>query len=290
MSGENLGAKAVMKHLRETGFSFSKAKGQNFLIDANVPEKLVRLSGIDCSCGVLEVGAGLGALTSALSRVAGRVIAVEIDDRLIPALRDLLADAENVDIVKGDILKLDVADLAPSKMPGMKYHVCANLPYSITTPTLTMLIDSGIFETITVMVQKEVAQRICAKPGSSDYGAFSVFVNYHAEPLMLFDVPPECFVPRPAVISSVVTLKMRKERLLSSANEAFFFRVVRAAFEHRRKTLVNALFMAFGNTIQKADIEMMVRDCGFDTRIRGEKLGINEFSRLSETLKSNTER
>jgi len=266
------------------GFRFSKSMGQNFLIDANVTEKIVRLSGIDRSCGVLEVGAGLGALTSALSRCAGRVTAVEIDGRLLPALRDSLRGEQNVEIVQGDILKLDVAGLVAETMPGMKHHVCANLPYSITTPVLTMLIGSGIFEAITVMVQKEVARRICAGPGTPDYGAFSVFANYHAETAILFDVPPECFVPRPAVMSSVVSMKARKALGLDSAQEAFFFRVVRAAFEHRRKTLVNSLSMAFGGALQKADVERAVRDCGFDARVRGERLGIEEFSRLSEAI------
>ena len=284
MSGESAGARAAIMQFGGAGFRFSKSMGQNFLIDANVTEKIVRLSGIDRSCGVLEVGAGLGALTSALSRCAGRVTAVEIDGRLLPALRDSLRGEQNVEIVQGDILKLDVAGLVAETMPGMKHHVCANLPYSITTPVLTMLIGSGIFEAITVMVQKEVARRICAGPGTPDYGAFSVFANYHAETAILFDVPPECFVPRPAVMSSVVSMKARKALGLDSAQEAFFFRVVRAAFEHRRKTLVNSLSMAFGGALQKADVEQAVRDCGFDARVRGERLGIEEFSRLSEAI------
>ena len=271
--------------LKEQGFRFSKSMGQNFLVDPNIPEKIVRLSGIDSSSGVLEVGPGLGALTSAICRSAGRVTAVELDLRLLPMLRDSIADIDNVEIVQGNILKLDIAELVKAKMPDMKYHVCSNLPYNITTPALTAFISTNVFDTITVMIQREVAGRICASPGTPDYGAFTVFINYHAEPEILFDVPPECFMPRPKVYSSVVTMKMRLERPLIPEDEAVFFRVVRAAFGQRRKTLVNALYSAFGNKLQKADIEGIVRNCGFDTRIRGETLGIEEFMRLSGYFK-----
>ena len=286
MGWENFGANAVKKLLSENGFHFSKSMGQNFLIDANISEKLAKRSGIDHSCGVLEIGPGLGALTSTLSRFAGRITAVELDRRLIPILRESLAVSENVEIVQGDALKLDVVDFVKTKMPGMRYHVCANLPYNITTPVLTMLINSEVFESITVMVQREVARRICAGPGSSDYSSFSVFVNYYTEPETLFDVPPECFLPRPGVFSSVVKMKARTDRLLKREDEAFFSRVVRAAFEQRRKTLVNALFTAFNSALDKENIEGIVRNCGFDTRIRGEMLGTHEFARLSEAIKS----
>jgi len=260
--------------------------GQNFLIDPNIPEKIVRLSGIDSSSGVLEVGPGLGALTSAICRAAGRVTAVELDTRLLPMLRESLADLDNVDIVQGNILKLDIAKLVKEKMPDMKYHVCSNLPYNITTPALTAFISTNVFDTITVMVQREVAVRICASPGCSDYGAFTVFVNYHSEPEILFDVPPECFMPRPRVYSSVVTMKMRVERRLIPEVEAVFFRIVRAAFGQRRKTLVNALYSAFGNKLLKSDIEGIVSRCGFDTRIRGEMFGIEDFASLVKYFKN----
>ena len=255
--------------------------GQNFLTDANIPEKIVRLSGIDKTCGVLEIGPGLGALTLALSRMAGRVTAVELDARLLQLLGEKLSGSQNVEIVHGDILKLDIAGLVNEKMPGLRRLVCANLPYNITTPALTALIDSGAFESITVMVQREFAQRICAAPGGKDYGSFTVYANYYTEPARLFDVPPECFFPRPGVYSSVVMLKMRSERFLDTAEEAVFFRLVRAAFGQRRKTLVNALHAALGNTMEKDAIAAIVRDCGFDVRIRGETLGIEEFMRLS---------
>ena len=267
--------------LQEHGFRFSKSLGQNFLIDADIPDKIVKLSGIDHSCGALEVGPGLGALTSVLCRSAGRVVAVELDGRLLPLLRKSLADSENVEILHGDILKLDLAELVNRKMPGMRYHVCANLPYSITTPVLTAFIQAKVFDTITVMVQREVAKRICASPGSPDYGAFTVYAKYHSEPEMLFDVPPECFVPRPEVYSSVVKLNIHPDPLLVSEEETVFFTVVKAAFGQRRKTLVNALFAVFGNAMRKEDIEGIVCSCGFDSRVRGETLGIEEFARLS---------
>ena len=270
-----------MEMLSGSGFKFLKSMGQSFLIDKNIPEKIVRLSGLDRSCGVLEVGPGSGILTAELCKYAGRVTSVELDNRLLPILYDSLSAYSNVDIVHGDILKLDIRQLLSENMPGMIYHVCANLPYNITTPALTSLISSGVFETITVMVQREVAKRICASPGSPSYGAFTVFVNYYSQPETLFDVPPECFMPRPKVYSSVVRISLCKEKRFDQRNEAVFFRVVRAAFGQRRKTLVNALFSVFGNTLTKSDIEGIVRECGFDPRTRGETLSIDEFARLS---------
>ena len=278
------------------GFEFSKSMGQNFLVDANIPEKIVRQSGIDKSCGVLEVGPGLGALTMELSRAAGHVTAVELDKRLVPVLRDVFSggyvqcdDSErfvqsNVTIVQGDILKLDIKGLVEETMNGLSHNVCANLPYNITTPVITALIESDAFESITVMVQREVGKRICAKPGSSEYGAFSVYVNYYTYPEILFDIPPECFMPRPKVMSCVVKMRGRSERLLCGEDEKFFFRVVRAAFGQRRKTLVNALYAVFEKSHDKGMISEIVESCGFDTRIRGEVLSIEDFVRLSTAL------
>lgn len=281
---DGFSAKSVSALLTEHGIRTSKSKGQNFLIDGNIPEKIVRLAGFGGNDGVLEIGAGLGILTLALSRAAGRVVSAELDARLLPILDNILADANNVDLVPGDILKMDIKKLVYEKMPGLKHHVCANLPYNITTPILTGLINAGIFETITVMIQNEVAQRVCAQPGAAAYGAFSIFVKYHAEPETLFIVPPECFMPRPGVYSAVVKLSMRKERILAHDEEAMFFRVVRAAFAQRRKTLVNALYAAFGATHQKEAITALVRKCGFDERIRGEMLGVEDFIKLSEFI------
>jgi len=282
---EGRGARANIEALERQGFKFSKAMGQNFLIDANIPEKIVRLSGINKSCGVLEVGPGIGALTVFLSEAAGKVTAVELDERVIPILHERF-DANNannnVDIVHEDVLKLNLAEFVKEKMPNMKYCVCANLPYNITSPALAAFIDADVFEFITVMVQREVAKRICAKPGSSDYGAFTVYANYYTEPKMLFDVPPECFIPRPKVTSSVITLTTRAECLLASEDEKRFFKVVRAAFGQRRKTLVNALFAVFSRTMSKDEITEIVVKCGFDPRVRGETLGIGEFIDLAK--------
>ena len=259
--------------------------GQNFLIDGKIPEKIVRLSGIDKSCGVLEIGPGLGALTIELSRAAGFVTAVELDRRLTPILADILAGRQNVAVVEGNILKMDLKKLIEEQMPGLRFHVCANLPYNITTPALTDLINAGVFETITIMVQREVAQRICAGPGSSDYGALSVYVNYYAQPRVLFDVPPECFTPQPKVFSSVVSIIIRQERLLAPEDEKMFFRIVRASFSQRRKTLVNALFAAFGNMMSKEDIAGLVTSCGIDSKARGETLSIEKFAQLAVSTK-----
>jgi len=278
-------ASGVRQLLAEHGVKSSKSLGQNFLTDANIPAKIVRLSGIDKTCGVLEIGPGLGALTGALSRAAGFVTAVELDNRLTAYLKDLFRDDNNIEIIQGDILKLDIAELAREKMPGMPLHVCANLPYSITSPVVTAVTLAGVFTTVTVMVQKEVAARICAAPGTPEYGALTVFLSYHyAKREALFDVPGECFTPRPKVTSSVVRMTARAERLLLPGDEEMLFRVVRGAFSQRRKTLVNALHGAFGATLTKNDIAEAVVRCGLDARIRGEVLGVDEFIRLSEAL------
>jgi len=283
---ESLGAGAVRELLDKYGFRYSKAMGQNFLTDVNIPEKIVRLSGIDDKCGVLEIGPGMGALTRALSSAAGSVAAVEIDARLLPILRETLSGVTNVEIIRGDILKFDIAKLVCERMPGMCYHACANLPYSITSPALSALINSGVFETITVMVQREVAARIVATPGTPEYGAYTVFVNYHTKPEILFDVSPECFFPRPKVFSSVVRMDKRPEPLLGTDDELLFFRIVRAAFGQRRKTLVNTLQVSFGQSFDKEGLAGIVEDCGFDTRIRGETLCLEEFISLTLALKN----
>lgn len=264
--------------------SLYKSMGQNFLVDPNIPGKIVGLSGIDGACGVLEVGPGIGALTERLCKVAGRVVAVEIDSRLIGALGDALAGADNVEIICGNILKIDIAALVREKMQGLRPCVCANLPYNITTPILTSLIEARVFESITVMTQREFARRICASPGSGDYGALTLFVNYHAEPKILFDVPPECFVPRPKVHSTVLTMKMRKTNILPPDLEALFFRVVRASFGQRRKMLANALNSAFGNDINKEAIIEIIHKCGLSPGVRGETLGIDKFVEISEQI------
>jgi len=273
--------KSIKEVLERHGFRFSKSLGQNFLVDPNIPEKIVRLSDIDGSCSVLEIGPGIGALTLPLCRAAGFVTAVELDTALLPILSEVLSEQSNVVVVRGDILRLSIAELVNEQTSGLRRFACANLPYNITTPAISALIDSGVFESITVMVQREVARRICAGSADSDYGAFSVYINYHSMPEILFDVPPECFMPRPNVHSSVVKIKMRKEPLLQAMEEPKFFKVVRAAFGQRRKTLVNALYAVFGSEIEKNEIAKIVESCGFDAKIRGETLGLEDFIKLS---------
>ena len=281
-TGELYDKKTVRELLSARGFRNSKAMGQSFLCDKNIPEKIVKLSGIDKSCGVIEVGPGLGALTLELERAAGHVLAVELDKRLIPVLHAIFAEYDNVSILQGDILKLDINKLLDgNKMHGLNHHVCANLPYNITTPAITAFIESDAFKTITVMVQKEVALRICAKPGSPEYGAFTVYANYHTKPEILFDVSPECFFPRPKVTSSVVKMEITAKRLPDAGHEEILFKVVRAAFGQRRKTLVNALHSVFGKTFGKEAITEIVTRCGYDAFIRGERLGVEDFVELS---------
>jgi len=266
------------------GIKASKTFGQNFLTDANIPAKIVSLSGIDKKTGVLEVGPGLGALTKELYKAAGHVTAVELDKRLVPILKDIFENKENISIIQGDILKLNINDILKETMPGLSYHVCANLPYNITTPAITAFIEAGNIDTITIMIQKEVARRICAQPATSEYGAFTVYANYHTTSEILFDVAPECFTPRPKVTSSVIRMKIKPKPLLSKDDEARFFKVVRAGFGQRRKTLLNALFSTFEKTHSKEEIAGIIINSGFDVNVRAEVLGINDFVKLSSKL------
>jgi len=275
------GAVEVNNLLAAHGLSPSKAKGQNFLIDPNIPEKLVRLSGIGKTSGVLEAGPGMGALTVHLCRASNHVTAVELDTRLMPILREALKDYSNVTLVQGNILKVDINKLVDETMGESDRHVCANLPYNITTPVLAAFIKADVFETITVMIQKEVAERILAKPGSPDYGAFTVFVNYNSAVEKLFDVPPECFIPRPKVTLSVIKMTMRKMHPLNPDDEKLLFRIVKAAFSRRRKTLANALHAEFGETLNKEYITQTIITCGFDARVRGEALGVEDFINIA---------
>ena len=277
---ERIGVNSVRELLNSHGFSFTKSLGQNFLIDGNIPEKIVRLSEINSSNGVFEAGAGIGALTIELSRSAGQVLAVEIDKRLLPILDDVLSDKKNVEIIHGDFLKVDISDLVKTKMQGLKPVVCANLPYNITSPAISAFIHAEVFDHITVMVQREVAQRICAVPNSPEYGAFTVFVNYHTKPEILFDVSPDCFMPKPKVWSSVVRMKTKTEKLFEQKDEKLFFSLVKAAFSQRRKTLVNALHGSFGRSMSKNEISSIIEEGGFIALTRGETLGVEDYAKL----------
>ena len=274
----------VMKPLlAEHGFHFSKAKGQNFLIAPWVPESIARESGVDETVGVLEIGPGIGPLTQQLSLLAGKVCAVEVDERLKPILGITLAECSNVELVWGDVLKLDIPALVREKLPGLRPMACANLPYYITSPILTALLEAECFEAVTVMVQKEVAQRIAAQPGPADYSAFTVFCQYYAQPELLFDVPAHCFLPQPKVTSAVVTLRTRKERPWDIEDVDTVFRVVRSSFAMRRKKLSNGLASGFPE-LGKSGAEDVIAACGFSENVRGETLGIPEFARIANEI------
>ena len=268
------------------GFHFSKAMGQNFLIDASIPQAIAEHCGADENCGVLEIGPGIGCLTEQLARRAGQVVSVELDRRLLPVLEETLSKYENVSIVSGDIMKLDIAALVDTHFSGLTPLVCANLPYNITTPVLSARIDSGRFQRLTVMIQKEVAQRICALPGTADYGAFSLYMQFYPQPELLFDVPPDCFTPQPKVTSAVLRCTVRKAPPVDVADVPFFFQVVRAAFALRRKTLLNALSAAFGSRLRKDELSALLDACGFSPTVRGETLGLAEFARLTAHLQA----
>lgn len=265
------------------GFRFSKSMGQNFLTAAWVPEDIAEAAQLDGNTGVLEVGPGIGCLTEQLALRAGKVVAVELDNALRPVLKQTLAGKDNVEIIFGDVLKQDIKGLVSEKMQGLRPVVCANLPYNVTSPLITAFLEAECFDSVTVMIQREVAKRICAKPATADYGAFTVLVNWYAEPEMLFDVPPSCFIPQPKVTSSVIRLKTRSEPPVEVKDKALFFRVVRAAFGMRRKTLTNALSANF-NELNKADIENLLTACGFDPKIRGEVLSIGDFAEISDAI------
>ena len=274
----------VMKPLLSAhGFHFSKAKGQNFLIAPWVPESIAREAGVGPDVGVLEIGPGIGPLTQQLSLRAGKVCAVEVDQRLKPILDITLEDCPNVELVWDDVLKLDISSLVREKLPGLRPMACANLPYYITSPILTALLEADCFEAVTVMVQKEVAQRIAAQPGSADYSAFTVFCQYYAQPELLFDVPAHCFLPQPKVTSAVVTLRVRKQRPWDIDDPAVFFRVVRASFAMRRKKLSNGLASGFPE-LGKTGAEEVLQACGFPANVRGETLGIPEFAAIANAI------
>ena len=274
----------VMKPLlAEHGFHFSKAKGQNFLIAPWVPERIAEDSGVDETVGALEIGPGIGPLTQQLCLRAKKVCAVEVDTRLEPLLQKTVGEFSNLEILWSDILKQDVKALVAEKFAGLRPMACANLPYYITTPILSALLEAECFERVTVMVQKEVAQRITAKPGTADYGAFTVFCQFYAQPELLFDVPPHCFMPQPKVTSAVVSLKVRKELPWDIKDKALFFRVVKASFAMRRKTLQNGLASGFPE-LGKAGAAEVLEAVGLPATVRGETLDIAGFASIANEI------
>lgn len=269
--------------LQRHGFRFSKSMGQNFLTAAWVPQQIAAESGITPADGALEIGPGVGCLTAELAKTTGRVTAIELDERLRGVLGETLADFDNVSVVFADALKADLPAICAETLGERPWKVCANLPYNVTTPLITAFLEAGCFESVTVMIQKEVAQRLCAAPGTGEYGAFSVLVQWYAEPKLLFDVPPHCFVPQPKVTSAVVRMDRRTAPPASVDDEKLFFRTVRAAFAQRRKTLSNALRSGFSE-LDRAAIESAMEETGLPPAVRGETLSIAQFAALSNAL------
>lgn len=274
--------------LNRYGFSFQKKFGQNFLIDENVVEKIVRDAGVTKDDFVLEIGPGIGTMTQILCENAREVVAVEIDDKLIPILtEDTLSWYDNVTVIHEDILKLDIVKLANERNGGKPIKVVANLPYYITTPIIMGLFESHVpLDSITIMVQKEVADRMQVGPGTKDYGALSLAVQYYAKPYIVANVPPNCFMPRPKVGSAVIRLERYEEPPVQVADEKLMFRIIRASFNQRRKTLVNGLKNSPEIQFSKEEIEAAIETLGKGASVRGEALTLEEFARLSNILSS----
>lgn len=278
--------KKTIEVLQKYEFMFQKKFGQNFLIDTHVLDKIVSASGITKDDFVLEIGPGIGTLTQYLAYGAREVVAVEIDKALIPILEDTLSGFENVSIINEDILKVDIEKLARERNGGKPIKVVANLPYYITTPIIMGLFENHVpIDTITVMVQKEVADRMQVGPGTKDYGALSLAVQYYAEPYIVANVPPNCFMPRPKVGSAVIRLTRHKEAPVQVEDESLMFDMVRASFNQRRKTLANGLKNSPKITYSKEQIEEAIEECGFKPAVRGEALTLEEFAKLANQLK-----
>jgi 16S rRNA (adenine1518-N6/adenine1519-N6)-dimethyltransferase len=285
-----MGMEADIKHtLKKFSLKPVKSLGQNFVTDPWVLEKMTEAAGLDNEDIVLEIGPGTGSLTAGLAEKAGGVVAVEIDRRLIPVLHEKMKEYPNVHIINADILKLDIGNiLTPYLGEGRRLKVVANLPYYITTPVIMKLLEERIgAKTMVFMVQKEVAGRMKAKPGGKDYGALSIAIQYYSEPSVIFDVPPHCFIPRPDVYSSVIKLEMLDRPRVEVRDEALFFRLVKAAFAQRRKTLANALINAGYFGLDREQTSIMLSELGIGEKQRGETLTIGQFAQLANYL-SNT--
>ena len=269
--------------LARHGFHFSKAGGQSFLSDPEVPRRIAEASGADAGCGGLEIGPGIGPLTAELAQRAGKVVAVELDRALLPVLAETMAPYPNVEVVPGDVLKLDLTAIVAEKFQGLTPIVCANLPYNVTSPILEKLVESPCFTAFTVMIQREVARRLCAPQGSSEGGSFSLFLQYYMKPELLFDVPPEKFLPAPKVTSAVIRCVRRERPAVDVADEGFFFKVMRGGFLLRRKTLANSLSAALPG-IPKESIQQAIADMGLPAAVRGEQLTLEDFAALSAAL------
>ena len=276
--------KNTIEILQKYDFRFQKKFGQNFLIDTNVLEDIIESAGVTKEDFVLEIGPGIGTMTQYLCEAAREVVAVEIDDTLIPILKDTLSAYDNVEVLNQDILKVDIKGLAEERNGGKPIKVVANLPYYITTPIIMGLFESHVpLESITIMVQKEVADRMQEGPGSKEYGALSLAVQYYANPEVMVVVPPSCFMPQPKVGSAVIRLTCHEKPPVEVDNEKLMFQIIRASFNQRRKTLANGL-NNFGFALTKEDIQAAIAELGVSPSIRGEALTLDQFARLSNIL------
>ena len=280
MAGRLIDPKNTIELIKKRDFGFKKRFGQNFLVDERVLSRIIEGAEITKADSVLEIGPGIGTMTEALCEAAGAVKAVEIDKELIPILSETLSTYSNVEVINADIMDLDLKSLFLGP-----FKVVANLPYYITTPIVMKLFESGAdIESVTVMVQKEVAERMQAKPGGKDYGVLSLSVSYYAEPEIIANVPPNCFIPRPEVSSAVIRLKRRSEPPVAPTDRELMFELIRAAFAQRRKKLSNSVANSGGLGFTKEQVAMALFDMGLDPMIRGEKLSLSEFSELSDRL------
>ncbi len=274
----------IKKLLTKYGFSFSKSLGQNFIINSDICPLIVEMSGVDEMSGVLEIGAGIGVLTQELGKKAKKVVSLELDSRLMPVLEDTLEDFQNIEVINADIMKIDLGKLMNDCFDGCEnIYVCANLPYYITSPVIMLLLESRLpFKAITVMVQKEAGERLCAEVGTRNAGAISVSVRYYAEAREMFDVPAEYFMPLPSVDSEVIRLDVREKPEFNMTDEKFFFSFVKSAFAQRRKTAQNSISAGLG--IPKEKVTLALKNTGLGTNIRAEELNMEELYRLSEEL------
>ena len=275
----------IKEILGRHGFRFSKSLGQNFIVNPSVCARMVEESGIDENCGVIEIGAGIGVLTAEIAKRAKKVVVIEIDTKLLPILDETLRDFDNIEIINQDVLKTDISALIKEKFDGMPVYVCANLPYYITSPVIMSLLESRLpIETITVMVQKEAAQRICAPVGSRLSGAVTVAVDYYARAQKLFEVSAGSFMPAPKVDSSVIRMDIRKTPEIEVGDEALFFKMVHAAFGQRRKTAANSI--SAGSGIPKEIVIKAIEECGFEPSVRAESLSMENLALLSKKIEN----
>jgi len=276
----------TIRIIKQNNLTLKKSLGQNFLVDSNILDKIINCSDIDRDTGVIEIGPGIGALTQKLAQKAGKVVAIEIDQSLIPILKDTLSDYKNIKIINNDVLKVSLADIISEEMKGLsKVQIVANLPYYITSPIIIKLLTDELnIDSITILVQKEVAERISAKPGGKAYGSLTILINYFAEVKLAFYVSKNVFIPKPKVDSAVLYLQIHKEPIIEIDNEDLFFKLIRTSFMHRRKTLYNNLAFNFFDKDEKKELNEILIECKIDGIRRAETLSIEEFANLANLI------